>query len=140
MAVFPLPVSARFLPFFGSFPSAVSVSPSARLSCVFAPFPCVFWAFACLSCGYPLRRFHFNALFRPFTAFFRSARAIYQGNKKSPFSGQFSMRFRFRPFGRDAVGVDRIKDNKKSGIFSRLSYYSLTMASAIISPFPSRIV
>jgi len=45
----------------------------------------VFWAVACLSCGYPLRRFHFNALFKPLTAFFRSARAIYQGNKKSPF-------------------------------------------------------
>lgn len=85
VAVYRLPVSARLLPFLGAFPLSVSVSPSARFSCVFAPFPCVFLAFACLSCGYPLRRFHFNAIFRPFTAFFRSARAIYQGNKKSPF-------------------------------------------------------
>ena len=71
--------------FFRSFPSAVSVSPSALLSCVFAPFPCVFWAVECLSCGYPLRRFRFNALFRPFTAFFRSARVFIQGNKKTGF-------------------------------------------------------
>lgn len=81
----PLPVSPRLLPFLGAFPLSVSVSTSVLLSCVFAPFSCVFWRVACLSCGYPLRPFDFNALFKPFTAFFRSARAIYQDNKKSPF-------------------------------------------------------
>lgn len=67
------------------------VCPSARLLSVFAPF-------SCLALLRPFRRFDFNALFRPFSARFGLARAIYQGNKKSPKKGQFSRRFRFRTF------------------------------------------
>ena len=63
----------------------------------------------------PLRRFHFNALFRPFTAFFRSARAIYQGNKKKPvlgaifkaFSGSSVRAWCVRPFGAFARGENK---------------------------------
>lgn len=81
----PFPVLACFFAHFRAVLLSVSVCPSARLSSVFAPFPCVFWAVSCLALRCPFRSFDFNALFRPFSARFCSARAIYQGNKKSPF-------------------------------------------------------
>ena len=80
-----LPVLARLLPFFRSFALSPCVCPSVLLSCDFAPFPCVFLAVACLALRCPFRRFDFNAVFVRFLARFGSARAIGQGNKKSPF-------------------------------------------------------
>ena len=74
---------AFLLPFLGSFAPSPCVRPSVRLSSDFAPFPCVFLAFSCLALRFPFRRLDFKLLFEPFTAFFRSARAIYQGNKKA---------------------------------------------------------
>ena len=80
-----LPLSARLLPLFRSFAPSPCVCPPVRISCDFAPFPCVFLRFPCLALRCLFRRLDFNALFRRFSARFGSARAIYQGNKKSPF-------------------------------------------------------